>query len=87
MPNAIQLNGGNPANQDKFPVMWNDYKLTQYAMEMEKVAHQVDSKGKPTSEAEHARLDLVALEDQGFLDDTSLCHDPEHSLEFPRGRI
>jgi len=54
------------ANNDRFPVMWNTYKVAQYRLGLEKTAD--------TSEdldiVIQATFDLQALESEGFIDDT-----------------
>ena len=55
-------------NQDRFPVMWNDYKIARHEKTLEKAAQKTDKKGKPTEEAEQAQLDLMAFEAEGFID-------------------
>lgn len=53
------------ANNDKFPVMWNDYKVTEYALRLKKAAASDDE-----NVAAKAALDTEALIDEGFIDDT-----------------
>ena len=65
------------ANNDKFPVMWNDYKVAQYDLMLHKVAA-----GKDKDAAEQAGFDIVALEEYGFIDDTHcvMSHDTHLNL-------
>ena len=52
------------ANHDRFPVMWSSYKVAEYDLMLHKVAM-----GKDKDAAEQAEFDIVALEDQGYIDD------------------
>jgi hypothetical protein len=53
------------ANHDKFPVMWNAYKIASEAASLEKATHSKDK-----DIARQAEFDLYALENEGFIDDT-----------------
>ena len=64
------------ANHDRFPVMWNDYKVSQYAQEINKVAEGDDP------EAAKAKFDLVALVEHGYLDDTHIVMTEDTHLNF-----
>ena len=65
------------ANHDKFPVMWNAYKVAQYDLMLHKVAA-----GKDKHAAEQAGFDIVALEEDGFIDDTHCVMTPDTHLNF-----
>lgn len=65
------------ANHDKFPVMWNDYKVAQYAFQIEEVA---DNPENP--ESAQAQFDMVALKEEGFLDDTHCVMTSKTRLNF-----
>ena len=65
------------ANHDKFPVMWNDYKVAQYDLMLHKVAA-----GKDKDAAEQAGFDIVALEEDGFIDDTHCVMTPDTHLNL-----
>ena len=65
------------ANNDKFPVMWNDYKFAQYDLMLHKVAA-----GKDKDAAEQAGFDIVALEEYGFIDDTHCIATNRTHLNF-----
>ena len=65
------------ANNDKFPVMWNDYKIAQYDLMLHKVAA-----GKDKDAAEQAGFDIVALEEDGFIDDTHCVMTPDTHLNL-----
>jgi hypothetical protein len=64
------------ANHDRFPVMVNDYKVTQLAIEMETVANS-DSDRAPD-----AALALEALQKEGFLDHTHVVMTKHTHLNF-----
>lgn len=53
------------ANQDKFPVKWNDYKVNAYALSLREAANS-----QFPVVALKAQFDLEALEEEGFIDDT-----------------
>jgi hypothetical protein len=65
------------ANHDKFPVMWNDYKASQYALSLEKAGTSDNE-----DSARQATFDLLALQKQGFLDDTHCLMTPKTHLNF-----
>ena len=64
-------------NHDRFPVMWNDYKVAQYDLMLHKVAA-----GKDKDAAEQAGFDIVALEEDGFIDDTHCVMTPDTHLNL-----
>ena len=64
------------ANHDKFPVMWNDYKIQKYKMEIEEVAS-----GKNHDAARQARFDLDAFQ-HGFIDDTHVLMTDQTRFNF-----
>jgi len=53
------------ANHDKFPVMWNTYKVVQYRLEIQKALASDDP-----DTVEEAELRLAGLQAEGMLDDT-----------------
>ena len=65
------------ANNDKFPVMWNAYKVAQYDLMLHKVAASKDKDA-----AEQAGFDIVALEEDGFIDDTHCVMTPDTHLNL-----
>jgi hypothetical protein len=65
------------ANHDKFPVMWNTYKVASEAAFLEEATHSKDKKV-----AEHAAFDLYALLDAGFIDDTHCVMTSKTHLNF-----
>ena len=65
------------ANNDKFPVMWNDYQIAQYDLMLHKIAA-----GKDKDAAEQAGFDIVALEEDGFIDDTHCVMTPDTHLNL-----
>jgi len=65
------------ANHDKFPVMWNEYKVAQEALVIEHDTHSKDPKV-----AEQAKFDLEALVDYGFIDDTHCVMTSKTHLNF-----
>jgi hypothetical protein len=57
------------ANHDRFPVLWNDYKVAQYDLSL----HRIVATANPIKDAdivEQAKFDIDALEHEGFIDDT-----------------
>lgn len=70
------------ANRDKFPVMWSDYKVAEYELSLEQTAAQVDKSGEPTDKAEDAQLALVALKDEGFIDQVHVVMTSKTHLNF-----
>ncbi len=64
------------ANHDKFPVMYNSFKVAEYATRLEKIAQ-----GKDKKKAEAALLYLEALS-HGYLDSTHVLMTPETHLNF-----
>jgi hypothetical protein len=65
------------ANHDRFPVMWNDYKVTQYVLTLEETMAGRDQKA-----ALQARFDKIALLQQGFIDDTHVVMSRHTHLNF-----
>lgn len=65
------------ANGNRFPVQFNDYKRAQYRLALE-----IQAQDKNFDKAITAELALVALKDQGFLDDTHIVMTPETHLNF-----
>jgi hypothetical protein len=65
------------ANHDKFPVMWNDYKVDEYRLEILKATASEDE-----DVALKAQFDLEALENEGFLDDTHVLMSHETHLNW-----
>ena len=53
------------ANQDRFPVMWNEYKVNKYVMHLESIIQ-----GKDKDAARLAAFELEALREADYLDDT-----------------
>ncbi len=53
------------ANNDRFPVMYNDYKISKRVVQLSEVVN-----GEDQDAAQQANFDLIALQAQGFLDTT-----------------
>lgn len=64
------------ANHDRFPVMWNDYKVNHYTKRLEKTIHSDDKDA-----AQQAEFDLEALQN-GYLDDVHCLMTSETHLNF-----
>ena len=64
------------ANHDKFPVMYNSYKVAQYEQDLEVKAQSDDD-----DTAQQAQFDLLAL-GSGYLDDTHVIMTPRTHLNF-----
>ena len=64
------------ANQDKFPVMWNEFKINRYAAELVIATHDKDK-----IVAENAQFMLDAL-NAGYLDDTHCIMTPKTHLNW-----
>ncbi len=71
--NQVVLN----VNYDRFPVMWNDYRVSQYALQLGKVAESKDPEA-----ALKATFDLEALKEEGFLDDTHVVMTSKTHFNF-----
>jgi hypothetical protein len=69
------------ANHDKFPVQWNDYKVSAYAVQLDEESKATNEKGEPTAAAKQAHFNLVAL-DNGYLDETHCLMTSETHLNF-----
>ena len=66
------------ANHDTFPVMWNDYKVNEYRLNLEKKIQT----SKDPDEAMQAQFDLEALELGGYIDDTHVIMTSNTHLNF-----
>src|SRR5208337_974679 len=66
------------ANHDTFPVMWNDYKVNEYRLNLEKKIQT----SKDPDEAMMAQFDLEALELGGYIDDTHVIMTSNTHLNF-----
>jgi hypothetical protein len=64
-------------NKDRFPVMWNTYKVVNYEMELMKATQSEDP-----DVALKARFDLEALMQGGYLDDTHVVMTSKTHLNF-----
>jgi hypothetical protein len=64
------------ANSDRFPVMWNNYKVNEYRLHLEKAAADDDP-----DVALQAQFDLAALR-EGFIDDTHCIMTKDTHLNF-----
>jgi hypothetical protein len=71
--NQLVLN----ANHDKFPVMWNDYKIDEYRTLLIKATADEDE-----DVAQKANSDLYALDREGFLDDTHVIMSSKTHLNW-----
>ena len=73
------------ANHDRFPVMWNDMKVAQYATEIEKAGEEcqaaVESGDAPPDACEPIALAAEGLE-HGYLDDTHVLMTKNTHLNF-----
>lgn len=64
------------ANHGRFPVLWNDYVIAQYALKIEVATHSKDQ-----AQALQAKFDQVALQN-GFLDDEHVLMTNDTHLNF-----
>ena len=64
-------------NNNRFPVMWNSYKVLHYAQEIEKATHSEDP-----DVAAQAKFDLKALTEGGYIDDTHVIMTNKTHLNF-----
>jgi hypothetical protein len=65
------------SNHDRFPVMWNVYKVMQYDVKLHN-----ELKNKDPEIVQEAKLDIVALEEGGFLDDLHCVMTSKTHLNF-----
>jgi hypothetical protein len=77
------------ANHDKFPVMWNEYKVAKYALSLQKAVDAADADLVANPDDEDAQaadmqanLDLEALTEEGFLDDTHVIMSTQTHLNW-----